>query len=102
MARRRTDPAVKYNWFKHLVAPIVGIIIVFLPIYGSVWPWPTWPLNLITILIFVFLLVGIGVALMLRNRPDKLGDQIAFLLATGGGSEPLEGEQSATSPTATA
>lgn len=100
MGRRRNDPAVKYNWFKHLVLPVIGILIVFLPVYGSIWPWPSWPLDLITVLIFVFLAVGVVIGLMLRNRPDKLGDQIAFLLATGGGQEQREGEPQSTGPTA--
>jgi hypothetical protein len=94
MRRLRAAGKVRYNLFKHLIAPVIGIVIVFLPIYGSVWPWPPWPLNLITILIFVFLVAGIGIGLALRSRPDHLGDRIAFLLATGGDAEAesVEGE----------
>lgn len=94
MRRLRAAGKVRYNLFKHLIAPVIGIVIVFLPIYGSVWPWPPWPLNLITILIFAFLVAGIGIGLALRSRPDHLGDRIAFLLATGGDAEAesVEGE----------
>src|SRR5580698_8334837 len=40
MRRLRAAGKVRYNLFKHLIAPVIGIVIVFLPIYGSVWPWP--------------------------------------------------------------
>lgn len=45
-------------YFKHLVAPIIGIIVMIFPIYSNLWPIPAWPMNLFPYVVFIWLVLG--------------------------------------------
>lgn len=74
----------KFNWWKHGLAPAIGAVIMLLPIYGSIFPIPAWPYNLILGLVAIFIVMGIFVGLALRRRPDNIMERVAQIMATGG------------------
>jgi amino acid transporter len=60
----------EFNPVRHGVLPILGSLLLLLPIYGQLWPIPPWPYNLVPYLILAWTLGGIGYFLYLaRRRP---------------------------------
>jgi amino acid transporter len=57
-----------FHFLRHGLCPVIGAAVMILPIYGSFWPWPEWPANLITVLAFVWLILGVLVGYRLRSR----------------------------------
>ena len=45
-------------YFKHLIAPLIGIGVMIFPIYSNLWPIPAWPMNLFPYIVFFWLIVG--------------------------------------------
>jgi amino acid transporter len=70
---------VRYFWRKHRaefspwrhgVLPVVGSLLMLLPVYGLLWPVPEWPLNLVPYLLLAWAVLGIGYfAYVRRNKP---------------------------------
>jgi amino acid transporter len=71
-----------FSAFRHGVCPAIGAAIMGLPIYSSLWPWPSWPANLITILAFAWIILGIIVGYRLRNRAAEMLERVGRLLAS--------------------
>ena len=67
----------EFSVVKHGVLPVLGSLLMLLPIYGLLWPVPTWPYNLIPYIFFLWVVGGIGYFVFLRkNRPaliDAMG-----------------------------
>lgn len=78
---RVNDPG-GFSFFKHALCPLLGIALLALPIYGSLWPWPPWPANLIVVLSFAWMFVGLAVGYRLRSRAGELLERVGRLLAS--------------------
>jgi amino acid transporter len=58
---------------RHTILPILGCLLMLIPIYGSVWPIPAAPYNYFPYILIVYIGVGILIAAYLaRTRPDTL------------------------------
>jgi amino acid transporter len=77
---RREHPA-EFNTLKHVVMPVVGTLVVLLPVYGSIWPVPDYPLNLVPYVFVAWVIAGIGYAAWAASRrPEVLrGMERAFV-----------------------
>jgi amino acid transporter len=76
---RREFPA-EFSPIRHVVGPVVGTLVVLLPVYGSIWPVPAYPLNLVPYVFVAWVLIGIGYAAWAASRrPEVLrGMERAF------------------------
>jgi len=70
----RRDYQVEFNAWRHAVLPVIGSLLMLLPIYGQLWPIPAWPYNLVPYLIVAWTLAGIGYFLYLRSRKPEMID----------------------------
>ncbi|MEO5940071.1 MAG: APC family permease [Candidatus Limnocylindrales bacterium] len=69
----RTNHPSEFNVIKHLILPILGILLMAIPIYGLVGTNPAWPYNLFPYLVIVYIAISFAIALWLeRNRPTEL------------------------------
>lgn len=71
-----------FHFLRHALCPLIGAAIMMLPIYGSVWPWPEWPANLITALAFVWIILGVLVGYRLRSRGGDVLKRAGQLLTS--------------------
>jgi hypothetical protein len=63
----------EFSPVRHGVLPIIGSLLMLLPIYGLLWPVPPWPYNLVPYLIVAWTLGGIGYFWYLaRRRPAMI------------------------------
>ena len=88
--RRHAD---EFSPVRHGVLPILGTLLMLLPIYGLLWPIPPWPYNLVPYLIVAWTVGGIGYFLYLASKRP------AMVEAMGRVWEPDTG-QAAASPAA--
>lgn len=52
---------------------MVASLLLFLPIYGLLYPVPEFPNNLVPYVVLVWILLGVGyLAVMSRRRPEVL------------------------------
>jgi amino acid transporter len=72
--------AKSFNIWVHGIAPAIGGLIMLLPLYGSIFPLPKWPYNLILGLVFLYILAGIVVGFVLKRRSSHLLDQLGDLM----------------------
>jgi amino acid transporter len=69
---RREFPE-EFSVVRHGVLPVVGSLLMLLPIYGLLWPIPAWPFNLIPYIVLVWVVVGVLYFRHLRkNRPAMI------------------------------
>jgi amino acid transporter len=71
-----------FHFLRHGLCPLIGAAVMMLPIYGSVWPWPAWPANLITVLAFVWIILGVLVGYRLRSRGGHVLRRVGQLLTS--------------------
>jgi amino acid transporter len=57
----------EFSVIRHGVLPVIGSILLLLPIYGQLWPIPDWPYNLVPYILVAWTLVGCGYFLYLRK-----------------------------------
>ncbi|WP_194899873.1 APC family permease [Catenulispora pinisilvae] len=63
----------QFSWLRHGALPALGSLLMLLPIYGQLWPIPTWPSNGVPYLILIWLLVGGGYFIVVRRRtPERI------------------------------
>ena len=43
---------------RHLIAPIIGILVMIFPIYSNLWPIPSWPMNIFPYIVLAWLILG--------------------------------------------
>lgn len=48
----------KRSFLKHILAPILGIIVMLYPIYSNLWPIPAWPANIFPYVVLAWLIIG--------------------------------------------
>lgn len=76
VARARRRP------LQHVVLPIVGMLVMLIPIYGLVWPVPAAPYNLFPYLILLAIAASAAVAWVIgKQRPEALARAGAVLAA---------------------
>jgi len=79
----RRERREHFSMLRHAVLPVVGIALMLIPVYGSVWPIPAAPYN-----VFPYLVIAVIVATALaatwlgRARPGSL-ERAGAVLATG-------------------
>jgi amino acid transporter len=57
----------EFSRLKHVAVPMIGMLLLLLPLYGSIWPVPIFPYNLAPYVVVVWTLIG-GYRLMSRQR----------------------------------
>jgi amino acid transporter len=70
----RRSYASEFSPIRHGVLPILGSLLMLLPIYGQLWPIPPWPYDLVPYLILAWTLGGIGYFLYIRNKRTDMLD----------------------------
>lgn len=78
---RKSDPA-HFSFLRHMLLPIAGAFIMLLPIYGSIFPIPAWPYNLILVLVFAWVALGLLIGYVLRKRSGELLERLGHLMAS--------------------
>jgi amino acid transporter len=76
-----TRDRAHFRVFRHALCPLIAVAVMFLPIYGAVWPWPAWPANLITVLAFAWIVLGVLVGYRLRSRRGDVLERLGELLS---------------------
>jgi amino acid transporter len=78
---RTRDP--DFHPAKHVLVPLIGIVVAILPIYGSFNPLPTGAFLDVDLLLLTYTLIGIAITTYLaRRRPDVM-DRIGTVMVTG-------------------
>jgi amino acid transporter len=69
---RREFPE-EFSVVRHGVLPVVGSVLLLLPIYGLLWPIPDWPFNLVPYILLLWVVAGALYFLHLRkNHPERI------------------------------
>lgn len=63
--------SAKHSFFKHTLAPLIGILVMIFPIYSNLWPIPAWPMNTFPYIVFVWLILGFFVPQKKKNKAQK-------------------------------
>lgn len=50
-----------FGFWKHVAAPVVGLLVMVFPIYSNLWPVPAKPYNIFPYVLIVWLVIGIFV-----------------------------------------
>ena len=73
----------RHHTLRHVVLPILGLLLLFIPVYGQLYPVPAAPLNVFPYLIVAAIVVAAIVATVIgRRRPETLG-RAGAVLASG-------------------
>lgn len=78
-----------FSLVKHGVIPIGASLLLLLPIWGQIHPYPAYPNSLVPIILGVWILGGIGYYLLLRARSPRV---IEGMGRVWGDSEPAPAE----------
>jgi amino acid transporter len=67
---------------KHVVLPVLGMLVMLIPVYGLVWPVPDAPYNVFPYLVVLAIVASAAVAAVIgRQRPEALARAGAVLAA---------------------
>jgi len=83
MRHFRGKGKAEYSAWRHAVLPVLGILLLAIPIYGQVYPAPAAPLNTFPYLVLAFILVTSIVAVVLGKRRPEFLARAGAVLATG-------------------
>ena len=64
----------EFSPVRHGLLPVLGSLLMLLPIYGQLWPIPPWPYDLVPYLILAWTLGGIGYFFYIRSRRTDMLD----------------------------
>jgi amino acid transporter len=81
----RRDREHGYSTLKHLVIPIIGIVILLWPIYGNLVPMPAYPFNLFPPIAALWIILGIVVIQVRTRRNPAIAASIVSNLENVGG-----------------
>jgi hypothetical protein len=70
----------EFSRLKHVTVPIIGMLLLLLPLYGSIWPVPIFPYNLAPYVVVVWILIG-GYRLMSRQRETSFAARFGSSLS---------------------
>lgn len=73
-----------YNVFKHIIVPLISFAVFGLAMYGSVYPAPPAPYNLMPYVIVVWLVIGIISVVTLKVKNPKMVGRLGQLLGEEG------------------
>jgi amino acid transporter len=69
---RREFPE-EFSVVRHGVLPVIGSVLMLLPIYGLLWPIPDWPFSLVPYILLLWVVAGALYFLYLRkNHPERI------------------------------
>ena len=74
----------EFSLWSHGIAPIIGALVMLLPIYGSIFPFPSWPYNLVLTLVLVYILVGFILGLVLKRKTQNLVQDVNKIISSDG------------------
>ncbi|MCA1296289.1 APC family permease [Paenibacillus sp. alder61] len=86
---KRHDP-LHFNWWIHAITPGIGGLFMLLPIYGTLFPLPTWPYNLILLLVAIYIAVGVICGFLLRKKGGDMLDRLEKIMNHAGDERPDE------------
>jgi amino acid transporter len=70
----------EFSKWKHLVCPTIGVLLLLLPLYSSLWPIPSFPYNLTPYIIILWCILGfVYLKYMVKKDPeivDKFGKSL--------------------------
>ena len=70
------------NVLKHVVLPVLGMVVMLIPIYGLIWPVPAAPYNVFPYLVVLAIVVSAVIAWVIGKRqPERLSRAGAVLAA---------------------
>ncbi|WP_134488253.1 APC family permease [Cryobacterium tagatosivorans] len=81
--------------WRHVVLPVLGILLLGIPIYGQVYPVPPAPLNTFPYIVLTLIAVMAGIAFVLGRKRPELLKRAGAVLATGGVDDAVLEEDSA-------
>jgi amino acid transporter len=88
----------EFNVVKHVVIPVIGILVFIGPLVSTIYPVPPYPLNIIPYIDLGWLLLGFGVLTWLwRNRQDSVVATQAIVIEADPEAEPEPAAESADS-----
>lgn len=68
---------------RHVLSAIAAVALLLLVLFGTIYPVPAWPYNVLPYVFLAFLVIGVGYFLVLRTTaPDKLAAIEADLLGS--------------------
>jgi amino acid transporter len=73
-----------YSVWKHVIVPLIAFAAFGLALYGSVWPIPPAPYNLMPYIIIVWAAIGLIVVAVLRSKDPSLVTRLGRLLGEEG------------------
>jgi amino acid transporter len=94
----------EFNIVKHLVIPVIGVLVFIGPLISTVYPVPPYPLNIIPYIDLGWLLLGLGVLIWLRrNRRASVQATAMIVLEADPADEPeLAGAAASDTPSESA
>lgn len=79
----RSDIGEMRNPVKHIVLPILGLLLLLIPVYGQVWPVPAAPINTFPYLVIAAIVIATMVAWQIGQRHPEVLARAGAVLATG-------------------
>ena len=77
-----TTARARRNTLRHVVLPVLGMLLMLIPVYGLVWPVPDAPYNAFPYLVVLAVAASTAVAWTIgRRRPEALARAGAVLAA---------------------
>ncbi|MDB5076885.1 MAG: family permease, partial [Chloroflexi bacterium] len=65
------DYRAEFNFVRHGILPIIASLLMLLPIYGLIWPVPSYPNNLVPYLMVAWVILGFGyLSYLFKQRPE--------------------------------
>lgn len=66
-----------YSFIKHLLIPILGFLSLLWPIYGNIYPVPSFPFNIFPYIAVIWILVGAGIAKLKEHAVHSTLEEIS-------------------------
>jgi amino acid transporter len=77
-----TTAKARRNPVQHVILPVLGMLVMLIPIYGLIWPVPAAPYNVFPYLVVLAIALSAGVAWVIgKRRPETLARAGAVLAA---------------------
>jgi amino acid transporter len=88
-----------FSVLRHAVVPVIASLLLLLPIWGQIHPYPAYPISLVPPIVVLLILSGIFYYLYLRSRsPDIVAGMGRVWGDEAAAAEPVSGEPSTELP----